>query len=88
MGNITRIGDRWRDTFDGEVIEVVCIVDHETSRYRVIVPSTAVGAGEGRGRIGYEEEWDNYFPDTWEYIGNFGKSDSFTELYNKLNDEK
>lgn len=72
----SRVGDRWLDKDDGEIVEVTNI------RSNGWVEICVIKAGVERADeiVLDPNEWDNT-----EYLGNFSKSGSFKNLFDKLN---
>lgn len=83
-----KIGDRFRwiqhGPMDGFIMEME-VVDEHCSKILSIHNNTLRADGKKVGDLVLTEEYSPEMDDLWKYIGNFGKSSNFKEIYDILN---
>lgn len=76
-----KVGDRWIDPDDGEIVEIIRINDSK-HWLESITSNGNFSANDGPyfNQILDLHAWTN-----WQYLGNYNKSKNIKSLYNKLN---
>lgn len=78
----SKIGDRYRHRSNGLTHEVT-VVDENRCRFKCVDVGTTKN-----WKINESPNWyisDIWIEENWEYLGNFGKSNNFKDIYDILN---